>query len=257
MDSSAPIGIFDSGVGGISVLKTALELLPKERFVYYGDSAHAPYGTRPEEEVRVLARNVTDFLLNKGCKAIVIACNTATCAAAQTLRQENADLIIVGMEPALKLAHDTCPEGTIAVLATPLSLSSAKYRALYEKYGEHSVSVPCAGLMELVEKGETDSAEVTEYLSEKLGPFLTDGSLSAVVLGCTHYVFLKDAVKRVVGDRVRVLDGNEGTVRQLMRRLDEQGLLNDRVLADLPRCELNTSGSKKDLAVMEVLLEKH
>ena len=151
-----PIGIFDSGVGGLSVLRTALRLLPGERFIYYGDIANAPCADR-----------VAKQLLDQGVKALVIACNTATCAAAAQLREKYPQLIIIGMEPALKLAHDQCPEGQILVLATPVSLASEKYHRLYNSYGERAVSLPCPGLMDFVERGEIDTPAVRAYLTEK------------------------------------------------------------------------------------------
>ena len=168
---------------------------------------------------------MTGQLINAGVKALVIACNTATAAAAAQLRAEFPDFIIIGMEPALKLAHDRCPEGRILVLATPVSLASEKYRRLYENYGEHAVSLPCPGLMEFVERGDTGSEALKAYLMEKFDPFLTDGrGVSAVVLGCTHYVFLKSTVQSLLPAGTSVLDGNEGTVRQLGRRLEQAGL---------------------------------
>ena len=224
--ASLPIGIFDSGLGGLSVLRTALRMLPDERFIYFGDIANAPYGTKTEDEVYACARGVTGHLMAQGVKAMVIACNTATCAAAAQLRAEYGDFIIVGMEPALKLAHDQCPEGRILVLATPVSLASEKYRRLYENYGEHAVSLPCPGLMEFVERGDTESDALKAYLREKFAPYLADGQpLAAVVLGCTHYVFLKRTAEALLPASTRVLDGNEGTVRQLRRRLEQEGLL--------------------------------
>ena len=224
--SSLPIGIFDSGLGGLSVLRTALRMLPYERFLYYGDIANAPYGTKTEEEVLACVHPVVDHLLEKGIKALVIACNTATCAAAAQLRKEHPELIIIGMEPALKLAHDQCPEGQILVLATSVSLASEKYRRLYENYGEHAVSLPCPGLMEFVERGETDSPALRAYLMDKFSPYLAHGQApSAVVLGCTHYVFLENTVRSLLPASTRILDGNEGTVRQLQRRMEQEGLL--------------------------------
>jgi len=250
-----PIGIFDSGAGGVSVLRTALSMLPEEHFIYYGDSANAPYGTKTETEVIACAERVMQLLLDRGCKAIVIACNTATCAAAAYLREKYADLIIIGMEPALKLAHDQCPGGRIAVLATPLSLASAKYHMLYEKYGENSVSVPCPGLMEMVEKGDTDSETVKGYLRSRLEEVNDGEGLAAVVLGCTHYVFLKNAVREVAGEGVSVLDGNEGTVRQLERRLKARELDAKALPDTATRCEILSSGGENDIAVMKKLLK--
>lgn len=221
-----PIGIFDSGVGGLSVLRTALRLLPAERFIYYGDIANAPYGTKSEEEVRRCAARVADQLLVQGVKALVIACNTATCAAAAYLREQYPQLIIIGMEPALKLAHDRCPDGQILVLATPVSLASEKYRRLYSCYGERAVSLPCPGLMDFVERGEIDTPAVRAYLTEKLAPYLAGKNApAAVVLGCTHYVFLKETIRSLLPADTLVLDGNEGAVRQLIRRLTQDDLL--------------------------------
>ena len=219
------IGVFDSGVGGVSVLQHLVRELPGEDFRYFGDSAHAPYGGKTPAEVCELSRSIAERMLSEGAKALVIACNTATCAAAAQLRAEHPDLIIIGMEPALKLAHDQCPEGTILVLATPVSLASEKYRRLYENYGEHAVSLPCPGLMEFVERGETDTPALRDYLREKFAPCLAEGRApAAVVLGCTHYVFLKSTVRALLPETTAVLDGNEGTVRQLARRLAGAGL---------------------------------
>jgi len=255
MQRNAPIGIFDSGTGGVSVLRTALRLLPKESFIYYGDTGNAPYGTKTEEEVTVLAERVTDFLLKKSCKALVIACNTATCAAAAYLRAKHPDLIIIGMEPALKLAHDLRPEGAILVLATPVSLASSKYQLLSSQYGEHAVSIPCPGLMDFVERGDTQSDALKHYLQDKLSPYLADGHApAAVVLGCTHYVFLRQTIQSLLPKETLVLDGNEGTVRQLKRRLMAQELLSD-TLAPQPRVQFFTSGDERAIPLMRSLLQ--
>ena len=255
IDSSLPIGIFDSGLGGLSVLRTALRMLPDERFLYYGDIANAPYGTKTEDAVYACARRVTGLLTQRGIKALVIACNTATCAAAAQLRAEYGDFIIVGMEPALKLAHDQCPEGRIIVLATPVSLASEKYRRLYENYGARAVSLPCPGLMEFVERGDTCSEALKAYLREKLAPYLADGQTpAAVVLGCTHYVFLKKTVQSLLPAATRVLDGNEGTVRQLRRRLDGAGLLSPTPRTEAPFDLLLNAPNAEEIAQKARLL---
>ena len=255
MQKNAPIGIFDSGTGGVSVLRTALRLLPDERFIYYGDTGNAPYGIKTEEEVTALAERVTDFLLEKGCKALVIACNTATCAAAAYLRAKHPDLIIIGMEPALKLAHDLRPEGEILVLATNVSLSSNKYRLLASQYGEHAVSLPCPGLMDFVERGDTESEELKAYLQDKLAPYLSKPCPpAAVVLGCTHYVFLRNIIQSLLPRETLVLDGNEGTVRQLKRRLMANDLLCSEKSSE-PRVQFFTSGDEKAIPLMRFLLQ--
>jgi len=222
-ESTAPIGIFDSGVGGISVLKCAKALLPNEDFIYYGDTAHAPYGTKPVDEVMEYVRNVVNELLQRGAKAIVIACNTATSVAAAQLRQE-LSLPIIGMEPALKPASQSKPNGLILTLATPVTLRLPKFQHLMELYGQHCTPVPCPGLMDLVEAGYLQGPEVEALLTQLLSPF-RDQKIDAVVLGCTHYVFLRETVKKLLPE-TKVFDGNEGTVRQLRRRLEEENLLN-------------------------------
>lgn len=226
MDRYSPIGIFDSGAGGVSVLKTAVSLLPNERFLFYGDSLNAPYGTKRAEEVLRLVSNVADELIARDVKAIVIACNTATAIAAEQLRQTRA-LPIIGMEPALKPASLLRREGIVLVMATPNTLHSEKYARLYARYGENAVSLPCPGLMEFVERGEIDTPALHAYLSTLFEPFSAQ-QVDAVVLGCTHYVFLRHAIAQHFDDATAVIDGNEGTARQLARRLSALDLLSDR-----------------------------
>ncbi len=224
MPSDRPIGVFDSGVGGISVLAALRRELPHERFVYFGDTLHAPYGTRTPEEVLTLTRGALGGLLEKGCKALVIACNTATAAAAATLRSEWPDLPIIGMEPALKPAALMRHGGSILVLATPMTLRLDKFRRLYERYGEGAVPLECPGLVERVEAFDFEGAE--EYLRDRLADHL-DPAPDAVVLGCTHYVFLRPVLGRILPAATAVVDGNEGTARQLRRVLSKRDLLNE------------------------------
>ena len=221
MDRLSPIGMFDSGVGGVSVLKEALAYLPHEQFIFYGDTLHAPYGTRPREEVYELSKAVVEELLCQGAKAIVIACNTATSAAAARLRQEY-DFPIIGMEPALKPASLLHKDGVVLSLATPGTIAGEKYAQLVSQYGEGVISLPCPGLMEFAERGEMDGERLREYLAQLLAPYLQK-NVEAVVLGCTHYVFLKKAISAFFPG-VPLIDGNLGTVRQLARRLDETNL---------------------------------
>ncbi len=219
----SPIGMFDSGVGGISVLREAVRQLPHERFIFFGDTKNAPYGTKTKEEVLSLSRRIVEMLLGKGCKAIVIACNTATSAAAATLRAEYADLPIIGMEPALKPASLLHQDGIVLSLATPGTIAGEKYAHLYALYGEGVVSMPCKGLMEFAERGELDSEALHDYLKDLFLPY-QGKKVEAVVLGCTHYVFLKKAIQRFFPE-TPLIDGNAGTVRQLARRLAEKGTL--------------------------------
>ena len=219
------IAVFDSGVGGISVLRHLLRLMPGERFLYYGDSANAPYGTRSREEVEALTFAAVRKLMARGIKALVIACNTATSAAIAALRQAYPDLIIIGIEPALKLAADRFPGGNIGVMATPMTLREEKFNALLHRYGETGqvYKLPCPGLVELVESGQGEGPRMDGLLSELLGPYR--GKLDAVVLGCTHYPFAAPAISRVLGEGTVLLDGGEGTARETQRRLSSAGLL--------------------------------
>ena len=219
------IAVFDSGVGGISVLRQLRAHMPGEKFLYFGDSANAPYGTRPTAEIRQLARNAAAHLAQRNIKALVVACNTATAAAIAPLRQTYPELIVVGIEPALKPAADRFPGGTVGVLATPATLREEKFRHLVEHYGQHCnvISLPAPGLMELVEQGKGNSEEAKALLSSLLGTWA--GKLDALVLGCTHYPFAAAAIRAVAGEDVMLFDGGEGTARETKRRLEAAGLL--------------------------------
>ena len=214
---ASPIGIFDSGLGGVSVLKTAVQHLPNEHFIYYGDNLHAPYGTKTPEKVLALSYQAVDFLLHKQAKAIVIACNTATAHAAQALRARYS-LPIIGMEPALKPAFSMRKQGKILVLATPNTLHSKKYDLLHEQFGDHSISLPCPGLMEYVEEMDLASSALHAHLGALFAPYEKE-TIDVVVLGCTHYVFLKQAIAMHFPKTTQLIDGNFGTVQQLQRRL--------------------------------------
>lgn len=214
-----PVGIFDSGVGGISVLKEAVRLLPNENYIYFGDTKNAPYGTKTEKEVEGFANAAVERLLTYNIKAVVIACNTATSAAAQKLRNRYS-IPIIGMEPALKPASMLRQNGKILVMATPLTLSLPKYQSLVRQYGQDAVSLPCEGLMDYVETGNINDSKVETYLKTLFAPFLSQ-TIDALVLGCTHYVFLKKQIAKLLPSKTAIIDGNEGTVRQLERRLNE------------------------------------
>ncbi len=244
-----PIGVFDSGVGGISALRAMIRALPQEHFIYYGDTANAPYGTKETAEVIACVRQVTERLLARKIKALVIACNTATGAAAYTLRRE-LTIPVIGMEPALKPASEIRKNGDVLVLATPLTLHQEKFNLLMEKYGEGAVRVPCTGLMELVEQENWQGAEA--YLKEVFAQYDT-AKVDAVVLGCTHYVFLKDMIRGMLPERVAITEGSEGTARQLKRVLARNRLLRE---SGEGRVELETSGSTEDLDKMRRLLER-
>ena len=224
MNKNDFIAVFDSGVGGISVLKHLVRLLPEERFLYFGDSANAPYGTKTREEVRHLTFAAAETLMGRGIKALVVACNTATSAAITELRKAYPDLIVIGIEPALKLAADRFPGGRLGVMATPMTLREEKFARLMERFQESCeiFKIPAPGLVELIEAGSADSPEADTLLRELFAPY---PGLDALVLGCTHYPFAAEAIGRVLGRNVALLDGGDGTARETRRRLEQAGLL--------------------------------
>jgi len=220
------IAVFDSGVGGISVLRHLVRLLPGERFLYFGDSANAPYGSRPTEEVRRLTLDGAAYLLaHYPLKALVIACNTATAAAVKQVREKYPDLIVIGIEPALKVAADHFPGGRIGVMATQVTLREEKFDLLLHRFDRDCTitKIPAPGLVQLVEQGKVDHPETDALLHGILDPYV--GKLDALVLGCTHYPFAAAAISRVLGPEVKLLEGGDGTARETRRRLEKAGLL--------------------------------
>ena len=224
MNPNDYIAVFDSGVGGISVLKHLVRVLPDERYLYFGDSANAPYGTKTKEEVKALTFAAAEKLMQRGIKALVVACNTATSAAINDLRAAYPDLIVIGIEPALKLAADSFPGGKLGVMATPMTLREEKFARLMDRFADGSTiyKIPAPGLVELIESGRADSPETDELLRPLFAPLET---LDALVLGCTHYPFAANSLRRVLGEQVALLDGGDGTARETRRRLDDAGLL--------------------------------
>ena len=221
------IAVFDSGVGGLSVLRHLRNRMPGERFLYFGDSLHAPYGTKSKEAVKKLTLAAAENLQKRGIKALVVACNTATSAAIDDLRMAYPDLIVVGIEPALKPAADRYSGGTICVMATPMTLHEEKFQSLMHRYGEccQVCPLPAPGLVELVESGKADSPETEELLKALFAPL--PKKPDAVVLGCTHYPFAAAAISRVLGEEVALLDGGCGTARETRRRLADADLLEN------------------------------
>jgi len=250
-----PVGVFDSGVGGVSVLKELVRLLPNEDFLYLGDSKNAPYGTKSYEEIFTHAEDCARYLIDKGIKALVVACNTATSVCIDDLRTKySASMPIVGIEPALKPAVNVKKNPTVVVMATPLTLKEKKFASLCLDYGKEAniISLPCPGLMELVEEGHTMDKETLEFL-EKLFKEANIHNPDAVVLGCTHYPFVKDAIKELYPE-VEIFDGGEGTARQLKRLLETNGLLKESTLPGKIHFE-NTLGSEETNILAQKLLK--
>ena len=240
-NSSNFIAVFDSGVGGLSVLSALQTALPDETFRYFADTEHAPYGEKSAATVRKLVEKQVDSFIRDGAKAVVLACNTATSVAAATLRENYPDISIIGMEPALKPAVESkeCPK--VLILATPLTIQEQKFQQLAQRYQDSAeiISVPCAGLAEAVEQAfatagyqgstpsTTDLAQILDriqsnsaiynLLQKLIGAYT--GKVDAVVLGCTHYVHLKPLIAAILGENVAIFDGVDGTVREVIRRL--------------------------------------
>ena len=247
------IAVFDSGVGGVSVLRELLRLMPNERYLYFGDSANAPYGTRPTTEVRTLTLAAAEKLMARGCKALVVACNTATAAAIRELREIYPEKIIIGIEPALKVAADHFPGGEVGVMATPVTLREEKFDVLLHRFTDACTvhKIPAPGLVELIERGMAESEETEALLAPLLAPY--HNKLCAVVLGCTHYPFAAPVIQKLLGDKTALLDGGPGTARQTRRRLEAEGLLWDgegELLIE------NSAGSEEMIALCKKLLRK-
>lgn len=228
-DSNSPIGVFDSGVGGISVLRELVRLMPGEDYIYFGDSIHAPYGTKKLEEVRELTIHNVELLLENGAKSIVVACNTATSAAVAILRRMYPDVPLVGIEPAIKPAVMNKPDSNIIVMATPMTLKQEKFQKLMAKYDDmgNIIPLPCPGLMEFVERGDLEGEDLRSYIINLFHDIDMD-NIDSIVLGCTHYPFAKKMIKSIVGERIKIYDGGEGTAREMKRRLSQSGLLNEK-----------------------------
>ena len=221
------IAVFDSGVGGISVLRQLRKLMPEENYIYYGDSANAPYGSRTTEEVRTLTLAAAEKLTTEyPVKALVIACNTATAAAIEELRAKYSDLIVIGIEPAVKLAADHFPGGHLGVMATEVTLREEKFDLLVHRFdGNCEISkIPAPGLVQLIEAGKSDTQETDDFLANLLKPYV--GKLDALVLGCTHYPFVSRRISKVLGPETMLLHGGKGTARETKRRLEQAGLLH-------------------------------
>ena len=224
-NNAAPIALFDSGAGGIGVLREVKKLLPSEQLTFFGDTANAPYGERPVADIRRLVLYHAARLL-ESAKALVLACNTATAVAVEELRRLYPRTPIIGMEPALRPATSVKESPTVLVLATAASLHMEKFDHLEEIYAKNATvfKIPAPNIVRLVERGLSDSPEMDAYLDTLLAPFRRDPP-DAVVLGCTHFPFASAAILRALGRNVPLFDGAKGTARELARRLAKEGLL--------------------------------
>ena len=220
-----PIGIFDSGVGGLSVLRAIRAQMPEESVIYFGDQGHIPYGPRRMEQIRDFSEAITNFLLEHHAKIIVVACNTASAAALKYLREKFPDVQFVGMEPAVKPAAEQTTTGKVGVLATPATFQGALYTSVVERFA-NSVELfqnTCNGLVQQIEQGNLDGDETRRILEDALLPML-EKNIDTVVLGCTHYPFVIPLVQEIVGEKVRVIDPAPAVAKQVKRLLEAGGM---------------------------------
>ncbi len=249
MDGQAPIGVFDSGLGGLSVLREMRKHLPHEAFIYYGDTLHAPYGVRPPEEILQLSLDAADQLVQKGIKALVIACNTATGVSQEAL-QQRLSIPVIGIQPALEAAQNLRRRGEILVLATPATFKTARYAKLLERHGNHVIGLPAPGLMEYVEREELSGPGLDAFLDQLLAP-VAGRQIDVVVLGCTHYPFLSAAIApRFPG--ARLIDDSPRVITALREALHARGHVNTQ--AGQGSLALYSSGGDAAIARMRRLL---
>ena len=222
-----PIGIFDSGVGGLSVLRTVREQMPNESVIYFGDQGHVPYGSRSMEQIQNFSEAITNFLLKKNAKIIVVACNTASAAALKYLRAQFPTAQFVGMEPAIKPAAEHTHTGKVGVLATPATFQGALYASVVERFASavELIQSTCPGLVQEIEMGNLDGLETRRILEDALLPML-EKNIDTVVLGCTHYPFVIPLIQQIVGENVRVIDPAPAVARQAGRLLEAGALRN-------------------------------
>ncbi len=253
LQTNNPIGVFDSGVGGLSVLRAMQQQMPAENIVYFGDQGHVPYGARPMEEIQKFSEGITNFLLEQGSKIIVVACNTASAAALTYLREKFPDVTFVGMEPAVKPAAETTKTGKVGVLATPATFQGALYASVVERFGVgvELFQNTCPGLVSQIEKGELDTKETRAILENALLPML-ERNIDTIVLGCTHYPFVIPLIQKIVGENVRVIDPAPAIARQTARLLDAQGLRNN--LEKKGELQIFTSGDVKTVQSVSLKL---
>ena len=219
------IGVFDSGVGGLSILDEALQQLPHHNYIYFADSANAPYGDKPPQWIAERSLQICRYLVEQDCSAIVVACNTATAEAIATIRS-TLDIPIIGVEPGIKPAAMQSQNGIVGVLATEATLNSDKFNALLATLPEHCqfIKQAGAGLVPLIEAGLIETPEMQALLRSHLKPIQDQGA-DTLVLGCTHYPFLKKMIRAVVGDSMTLIDTSDAVVRQLLRQMHQQGLI--------------------------------
>lgn len=250
MNAQLPIGVMDSGVGGLSVLRELLVALPDEHFVYLADEAYLPYGDKPIHEIAARTLRIAEWFYAQPCKAMVLACNTATAAAAESIRQHFPNWMVLGIEPAVKPAALMSASGRVGILATSNTLASEKFRRLVARFEDVAdvVSVPCPGLVELIERQPLPWPEVDNLLRPRVKA-LIDQAVDVIVLGCTHYPFVAQTIAKFAGNGVQIIDTGIPVARHLKQRLNEEGCqqnANPPALTPQQRVRFLTTGSVEE-----------
>ena len=248
MTNSNPIGIFDSGVGGLSVLREIRKLLPHENLIYIADQEHVPYGPRPAQEIQQFSQAITDFLCQHNAKIIVVACNTATAAALNYLRETYPDMPFVGMEPAVKPAAQQTKAGKVGVMATATTIKSERYVDLMHRFARNIIVYedPCVGLVKAIEAGKIENESTIQLLQQILAPMQAN-HVDTFVLGCTHYPFVLPAIEEILGTAVSIIDPAPAVARQTKRILEKNNLLNLTTANPTPHYRFITTGQKYQL----------
>lgn len=222
MNKDGKIGVFDSGIGGITVLKEILKILPNEEYIYFSDSKNNPYGDKTDEQINCFCENIVNLFIEKNCKAIVIACNTASAKSAKHLREKYPNIPFIAIEPAYKMVYDYSYNGSTLVMATKGTIESEKFNLLYHKYDNHKTTLlPCVGLADIIEEGNKE--KIREYLVNHLGQY--KGKIENVVLGCTHYPLIQDLIEDVLG-KVKFYNGAPYLAKHLKDVLTENNLIS-------------------------------
>lgn len=240
MDKNSSIGVFDSGMGGLYVLAEAYKLMPNENFIFYGDNKHAPYGTKDESYVLKRCEEISELLIAKGCKAMLIACNTATSIAATTLRNRYS-IPIIGMEPALKPAYKDNNNNKIVVIATKNTIKLDKFNILMKKYGKNAIAIDAGRLVDFLESNNANINAIKDYIHSIMKEH--ENNTDSIVLGCTHFSFYRKLILNMY-PKIKIYDGAQGTVKQLKRVLQDENLLSDKKVG---RIELLSSIEDNDM----------
>ena len=251
MNKNEAIGIFDSGIGGITVLREILEVLPNENYIYYSDSKNNPYGDKSDDQINELCENIVNLFIEQKCKAIVIACNTAGAKSVQYLREKYTNIPFIAIEPAYKMVHDYAYNESTLVLATKGTIESEKFNLLYHTYDNHkTILLPCIGLADIIEEGNED--KIKTYLKEHLEPYR--GKIKNVVLGCTHYPLIQEEIQDVLG-QVTFFNGAPYLAKHLKDILKERKLVNDSNKKNMIQFLDSSNNERKKKRFFEIIKE--